>query len=103
MSTTTPPSATSEGLARLHTEVRNAVAVANNSLAMRSAHPTYGYSKQRVRDELARVYTLVEAHMYATGEWQQSGLPIRATLDDYAKTKLDVDTAALAQRVKDEL
>lgn len=42
-----------------------------SDLATRRQHPTYGVTKARLNEKLARLTGLVEAWFYATGTWDK--------------------------------
>lgn len=81
---------------RLQREITAARNALLNSIRARREHPTFGYTKARIRSEYDHLVGLVEAWTYVTEVWDNPGRVLWSPdFNDYVARVLGVDLSAL--------
>jgi len=85
---------------RLEREIRDARGTVVNGMQMRREHPSYGYTKTMIREELTRLTALIEAHALVTGAIAYIAKPVLPDIREHGRT-LGVDLSDLEKKVRD--
>ena len=85
---------------RLTQEIKNLHAAILNGITMRREHPSYGYTKGSLFDQLNRLTGMIEAHLIITGNWDKPGDPAVGT-SAYAAGAFQIELAKLAVKIQE--